>query len=420
MNESTIVETSDVTVDDIDTNMMGIKSNNLYRQLNEIVEKRNLSILDTNKPDQLLPDLIKHITNTIPYDIFVNASHFIEERKELNELGDYITTNFLEKGLYPFTILRICELCYDPFKYYKVNELAKFVRALTECCLVTTSWETSQATNDNDTSKAVINSEDDDTDNISLCKISWIDSKLEKELSTYVKDIDSFMSISFGFEDEDEDEDGNDIMGNGNSRNEMDSLNNDQNFIIEEYYEDENGVIDKDYVEQIEDNGFLLNDDDDDEDNDDDEDYNEDDTDISSTDEDEDLEDGENVEEQNNDANNDEKKTDVLENATKIVSDSHTQNKRRTTELDDFEYNVVNDNSSSSMSVVGTPKKQKSEIGIITESPVTGSSQTSDHSNMLISPLTHENTDIEKINALDKGLSQSNHVSPLGSKIRKE
>ena len=124
--------TMDDTIDEIPHNMMGIKSESLYMTLESITREHDVSILNANVPSQLLPELIEHLSDTIPNDIFIQRSEV--ELNSLKRLGDVLRDKFLETGNYPFTMQRICELCFDPFKYFKVNELGKFINALEKCC----------------------------------------------------------------------------------------------------------------------------------------------------------------------------------------------------------------------------------------------------------------------------------------------
>lgn len=167
-------------LDDVDNNMMGIKSISLYELLSDVVKQGDKTRLVTAGPEQVLPDLIRHITETIPFDLFINLKNEMNDARNLvtrlNWLGKFLNDNFLQNHTFPFTILRICELCYDPFKYYKINELEKFVNALEKCCMVTSSWQVFDKTHgekqedDKEKDISFIKNQED----VSLMKIPWM------------------------------------------------------------------------------------------------------------------------------------------------------------------------------------------------------------------------------------------------------
>ena len=394
MSEHIAIDNDDITLDDIDTNMMGIRSIKLFNQLNQLIEKRDTSVLNINSPNELLPALLHHMTITIPNDLFRNTADINGELQELNNISEHIRHNFLANNLYPFTILRICELCYDPFKYYKIHELPKFVRALSKCCFVTSCWELQE---DNNTEKV----ENDDLTDINICnndvslsKIPWVNQKTEKDIIPFVKEIDTIMSANFGYDDEEEE--GDDMRaGNNNddNLNEFDMSKNDKDFIVEEYYDDDgddNPDDDEDYVEKIDDDDFA-------EDNEEDE--------VSSTDE-------------------DDERIVVIDSET-INANQITPSKRSTTEIDDYEYNSIDENNSPT-SVAGTPKKQKQGAFSVSSSPVVMVDSIiknpADEKSVLISPLTDKNIDVDnehKVSSIIERIIYENNDSPLLSKVRK-
>lgn len=205
-------------------NMMGIKSHKLYEQLTKITIDRDTEMFQSLKPQELFPDLLEHMTETIPKEIFIPQTKELTER--FKKLGQYLDINFAKKNKYPFTIQRICELCYHPLKYYKVNELPKFLNALERCCLVTSKWDFES------NSKNVKSTEQNDSD-VSLSKIKWLDEKEDKELMSFIKEIEGIITVNFGYDDEEEEEEDT------------------RDMIIQEYYEDD-GEDDQDYIEEQE------------------------------------------------------------------------------------------------------------------------------------------------------------------------
>lgn len=354
----------DRSVSDVDTNMMGIKSLDLYVLLNTVVAKGDVTVLNESRPDKVLPELIQHLTSTIPEDIFrstesLNKEQFGTMKTKLSELGVYLTKNFVEKGKYPFTIRRICELCYDPFKYYKVHELKKFVSAIKKCCLVTTCWDFCAEAEEHETGRSEnASARNYNGEEVSLTRIPWIDEATEKVLVPFMKEIDNVMNVNFGFEDEEDDEDMDvDVNDFNNGRN----GNQNDNFIVEEYYEELPGG---------------ENHDEDDDDDDEDEDYIEgfpsDDNDPEDEEEDDDEDE---VDGADDDCINDDKNTSGIEKeqVTKKAEPTHNDGcgiirttddkkapfKRKTTELDDFEYK---DTPSLGNHELTTPKKVKHDL----------------------------------------------------------
>lgn len=261
-------------VSDVDKNMMGIRSTSLYELLKKVVIEGDLEALNQNEPEKVLSEVIGHITVTIPEDIFRREqgdeiAEFERLRSELSALGDYLKREFQAKGTYPFTIVRICEICYDPFKYFKVYELKKFVSAMTSCCLVKSSWSFI-----GDACKAnggKFSNGDSDQEDVSLTKIAWIDDETEKQLVPFIKEIDSIMGANLGFEGGDDDDNMDVEMNDYDGRNEHD------NFIIEDYYEDA-PARENDQDDDDEDGDYVdgANSEDDEDEVDDEEDFDED------------------------------------------------------------------------------------------------------------------------------------------------
>ncbi|GAX69515.1 regulatory subunit of protein phosphatase PP4 [Saccharomyces cerevisiae] len=340
---------SSTMLDDVDNNMMGIKSISLYELLSDVVKQGDKTRLVTAGPEQVLPDLIRHITETIPFDLFINLKNEMNDARNLvtrlNWLGKFLNDNFLQNHTFPFTILRICELCYDPFKYYKINELEKFVNALEKCCM----------------------------------------------LAPFIREIDSIMSVNLGYDDEDEEEgffDGDEDreMGNKSKRN---VLLKDENFMVEEYYEDDCGINDdnSDNKGQNCQSDVTKNNSDDEDDDDNDDDYREDGA-------DEDDEDDDHMGSTDDDEDDDEDRQ--AGESTKVQNfdkKNETPRKRKPTDLDNFEY----DESPSFTNMdLTTPKKYKhtatGRFSII-ESPSSSLLNAMDGSNEISSSQEEEKED---------------------------
>lgn len=393
-------------LDDVDNNMMGIKSINLYELLSDVVKQGDKTRLVTAGPEQVLPDLIRHITETIPFDLFINLKNEMNDARNLvtrlNWLGKFLNVNFLQNHTFPFTILRICELCYDPFKYYKINELEKFVNALEKCCMVTSSWQVFDKTHgekqedDKEKDISFIKNQED----VSLMKIPWMTENNTRALAPFIREIDSIMSVNLGYDDEDEeDEDNGDgeeegffdgdedrEMGNKSKRN---VLLKDENFMVEEYYEDDCGINDDntDNKGQNCQSDVTKNNSDDEDDDDNDDDYREDGA-------DEDDEDDDHMGSTDDDEDDDEDRQ--AGESTKVQNfdkKNETPRKRKPTDLDNFEY----DESPSSTNMdLTTPKKYKhtatGRFSII-ESPSSSLLNAMDGSNEISSSQEEEKED---------------------------
>ncbi|CAI7039045.1 BBT_collapsed_G0001650.mRNA.1.CDS.1 [Saccharomyces cerevisiae] len=397
---------SSTMLDDVDNNMMGIKSISLYELLSDVVKQGDKTRLVTAGPEQVLPDLIRHITETIPFDLFINLKNEMNDARNLvtrlNWLGKFLNDNFLQNHTFPFTILRICELCYDPFKYYKINELEKFVNALEKCCMVTSSWQVFDKTHDEkqeDDKEKDINFIKNQED-VSLMKIPWMTENNTRELAPFIREIDSIMSVNLGYDDEDEeDEDNGDgeeegffdgdedrEMGNKSKRN---VLLKDENFMVEEYYEDDCGINDDntDNKGQNCQSDVTKNNSDDEDDDDNDDDYREDGA-------DEDDEDDDHMGSTDDDEDDDEDRQ--AGESTKVQNfdkKNETPRKRKPTDLDNFEY----DESPSFTNMdLTTPKKYKhtatGRFSII-ESPSSSLLNAMDGSNEISSSQEEEKED---------------------------
>ncbi|CAI4054720.1 hypothetical protein N7582_000147 [Saccharomyces uvarum] len=417
---------SSTMLDDVDDNMMGIKSLHLYELLNNVVKIGDKTQLMTAGPEEVLPDLIQHITDTIPFDLFINLKNGTSDARRLisrlNDLGKFLNDNFLQKHIFPFTILRICELCYDPFKYYKINELDKFVNALEKCCLVTTSWQEPESMDDKkeeDADGKDIKIQED----VSLMKIPWMDEEATDQLAPFIREIDSIMSVNLGYDDE-EDEDNEDgeeegfFDGEENEESESKGKHNillkDENFMVEEYYEDD-GDVNDDIADKERQNRADSVEDDNDDDDDDDDDYRED-----AIDEDDEDDDHMGSTDDDEDDDDDEREEGSLK-VRRRDDKMGTPRKRKPTELDNFEYD---DSPSLTGKDLTTPKKYKHNTTgrfSIIESP---SSSLLSSSHAMTSSQEEEKDDVHGLRndeGLNDGLSQDDElVSPSMSSSQED
>lgn len=213
-----MTEHEELPLPSLDTNMMGIESIDLFKSLEMIVKKGSEALSDKTVKDNLTKYLIHHMTVTIPTDLFQykdKDDDIKEYQLKINKLGQLLENNFLSKGTLPFTIVRICELCFDPFKYFKVYDFKKFVNSIERCCMVRSKWEPFEEidngfTNCNKTNQRSKGGKKLNTD-VSLVKIPWMDDKKVKNIAPLVKELDSIISNTFGYDDEDEDEDEEDL-----------------------------------------------------------------------------------------------------------------------------------------------------------------------------------------------------------------
>lgn len=351
--------------DNISNNMNGIKSEKLYDFLQTLSTCKTDAVKNfcDITPHELLPLLLEHLLITIPNELFLKNS--ANDQQRLETINQWMTENFVKMNLFPFTILRICQLCYDPFKYFKINELTKFVNALEKCCVVTSPLDTKDDTdpevkNIEKNQKTCLGPTDVDEnvegndDDVSLVKIPWLDEvKPDPDFPQFLKDIDNIMSVNFGYDEgeDDEDEDDEDIEQQG-SLDDNDILMGDHpgsNVIVEEYYEDDGDI--ESGNENIE--NVNITDQEVDSDDVDDEDYNEN---ASESPSDEEEEEDEDLEEKG------------VPQGEISVQNSKTPRKRKPMELDIFDYS---DNSQINNNELTTPKKYKQDDGtLVIESPV--------------------------------------------------
>ncbi|GMM58960.1 Psy4 protein [Maudiozyma humilis] len=340
--------------------MHGIKSEALYAFLQKVAlgagkadeaqDDQCMALFRDTAVADVLGPLLEHVQITIPSELFLRSSAADQER--IAHVCASLRDNFLQTDRYPFTIRRICELCFDPFRYFRPSELTKFVNALEKCCLVTTALDTSEASPDPEDHKKVELPCTDDDEDVSLVRIPWLDdsgTKVGPKFLRFLKEIDGIMSENFQLDADEEDEE-DDMGGDGDiAMGGMPStLTDDPDVIVEEYYEDP-GKEDE-YPGQ----GMLGGVDvgDDDEEDADDADYNgADDDEDNSTSEDE---------EADADADADEN----IDTAT----ESKTPRKRKPTELDTFDYSDVSVTRLDDD--LTTPKKHKQDDTLVIQSPV--------------------------------------------------
>lgn len=356
--------------------MMGIKSRKLYEKLTSIVVEGDVSVFEKTQPSELFPDLIVHLSQTIPQDIFQTSTDHDDLNIRLTDLGRYLEAKFAMKNQYPFTMQRICELCYHPLKYFRTPELEKFVNALEKCCMVSSSWDRDEVNKHEEVA---------DAGDVSLSKIPWLDETQEHDLGSFIKEIETVVSVNFGYEnDDDEDLQTRDV-------------------IIKDYYdEDEDDEADADYEEEAED--------------------------AEEVEEEEEEEEGEDEEDKlDDDVTVETNPTEDSREGT-ITSDAddlempEAIRKRKPTELDDYKYESRESPGDT------TPKKQRSgtNTSVLTNSPSIARSAGSQNASleqqisMLISPKSMSET-------MDKAVATTDHdenghykeTSPLISKTKR-
>ncbi|SCU78433.1 LAFA_0A06568g1_1 [Lachancea sp. 'fantastica'] len=239
------------------SNMMGIKADFLYKNLTRIVVEKDTSVFQTLPSRKLIPELLGHMTETIPKEIFEVQDDTSQLIERLQRLASHLNSRFTGNDTYPFTIQRICEVCYHPLKYFKTHELAKFVNALERCCLVSSSLENE--------SHAPCEKNGSDTGDVSLKRIAWVNESEEKGLATFLREIEATVCVNFGYEnDDDEDDDMNhsEQIGTAYVNNEAeDDDEEDGDYIAEEELKDDEDDEDEEDGEDDEDQEFDEDDD---------------------------------------------------------------------------------------------------------------------------------------------------------------
>lgn len=301
-----------MVLEDVGVNLNGIKSKELYAYLRDVVENKDYTVFDRVNSRDFLPLLLFHMCETIPKELFQQQANGkvkeVEDEmhggttdaddddgeeekkksellmKDLERIREHLVTTFVEQGQYPFTIARICELCFDPFKYFKTYEMDKYVRALEKCCLVETPEHKYEMRDGDDKDANLASAEQND---VALTKIPWIDDKMAATLTPFIKEIDQIMSVNLTFDEEmEEEEEEQERLRRAKALGEQD-----EDFLVEEYYEDED-------MEEAEDGPHTLNKLAEDDDDEEDDDYVEEDEEDGDDEDDEDEDDGEDITEQ--------------------------------------------------------------------------------------------------------------------------
>ena len=255
---------------------MDSKKDTLFAWLRNAVENKDPKIFETvDQP--ILDALFLYMKDSIPNDIFLVSTTdkmqnplLLKYTNDINLLND----KFFKRWKVPFTIRRICELVYDPMKYFQRDQFIKFVNSLEKCIYVesdydyelrqglnqlvdqTRSSSSSSSLSHNATATTTINKD------ISMSQIPFLlkdggdggiggdevsELRIKREYNEFLREIDSVMSVNYEYED---DEDMEEPVGDI-TRNEL------------EYDEEEED--DDDYVE-----GETSSDDDEDEEEEDD------------------------------------------------------------------------------------------------------------------------------------------------------
>ncbi|KAL3234306.1 Serine/threonine-protein phosphatase 4 regulatory subunit 2 [Nakaseomyces bracarensis] len=284
-------------LEDVGVNLNGIKSVELYNDLKAVVEDKDYSVFERVSVQELMPALLEHMCETVPEDLFqrkkrsnlddhnsesvkkpveedaqggaTDADEDDEEevsalKRALERIKDHLLHTFVEKGVYPFTIARICDICYDPFRYFKTYEMNKYVHALEKCCMVETSWHRYEMKEGDDKESQSSNEQND----VALTKISWMDEKTANAITPFIKEIDTIMSVNLTFDEEmEEEEEEQERLRHAKQLGEQD-----EDFIVEEYYEDDDLAdgMHEEHSRSMNRAGLQVQADEDDEDDDDD------------------------------------------------------------------------------------------------------------------------------------------------------
>ncbi|CUS24774.1 LAQU0S19e01332g1_1 [Lachancea quebecensis] len=211
---------------------MGIRSEFLYQNLTLMIVEKDVSVLRRVEPQQLIPELLVHMTDTIPHEIFQSSPDTEALVARLKFIGDHLSSQFANNHAYPFTMHRICEVCFHPLKYFKTHELGKFVNALEKCCLVSSPLEEESETACEDVG---------DAGNVSLSKIPWVTQADERNLASFLREIEATVSANFGYEQDDEEGeegDGLDVSRDSNVQHNLIDDDDDDDDDDEDYSDD--------------------------------------------------------------------------------------------------------------------------------------------------------------------------------------
>ncbi|AGO10600.1 AaceriABR147Cp [[Ashbya] aceris (nom. inval.)] len=210
---------------------LGIKCASLYEELTQIVIDQDVGPLQRVPASEFLARLVEHMGQTIPREVFgAEAETGTRDLERLGAIVAYIDENFAARNVFPFTIQRICELCYHPLQYFRVGELRKFVNALEKVCYVRSSWSAGYGAA---RSPAEGTSAREASVDVSMSKIPWLGDDGGRDLRQFIEKIESIVSVNFGYEDEEDDG---------------------REAVIQDYYEDEGAgddeEDDQDYVDE--------------------------------------------------------------------------------------------------------------------------------------------------------------------------
>ncbi|CCK71025.1 Psy4p KNAG_0F03630 [Huiozyma naganishii CBS 8797] len=217
-------------------NRNGIESEELYGYLRRVVVERDEGALCG--AHEWTPLLVDHFSETIPRELFQvgPAGGDVDSlRERLVVVGGLLTDRFVSGGGVPFTFVRVCELCFQPFDYFRPSELDKFVRAMEKCVEgVQTFWRGATPVEE---SAAVGSPADATTEDVSMSVVPFIEDEkaVMREYESFFKEIDGVMSLNAQYEEDDDDDD--DVNGGGGDPRAGD-------FLSEEYYEDDSDDAD--------------------------------------------------------------------------------------------------------------------------------------------------------------------------------
>ncbi|AAS50918.2 ABR147Cp [Eremothecium gossypii ATCC 10895] len=182
---------------------LGIKCASLHEELTQIVIDQDVGPLQRVPASEFLARLVEHMGQTIPREVFgAEAETGTRDLERLGAIVAYIDENFAAQNVLPFTIQRICELCYHPLHYFRVGELRKFVNALEKVCYVRSSWSAGYGAVPSPAEGTPTREASVD---VSMSKIPWLPDDGGRDLRQFIEKIESIVSVNFGYED-DEDE----------------------------------------------------------------------------------------------------------------------------------------------------------------------------------------------------------------------
>ena len=207
------------------------------------------------------------VVETPKIKTYLNHSPTTDYKKRLEWACEHLQKRFFSNNKLPFTMIRVIELAYHPFTYFKSHEFPKFVRSLEKCLYVTISLQQpknmyssmqqqqqkQQQQNISSKSKQIDSLEnyvgqkrkrtDDESEesgenvkkqslerenNIdeqerigtpatpprsitpSLQKIPWISPNQVQKAGPFLKELESIMAINFGYDEDDDDDDDDD------------------------------------------------------------------------------------------------------------------------------------------------------------------------------------------------------------------